>query len=147
MLLDDPRNIHLDNTNPQRTKERPEPTLVNYSISQVSTAGVCSCVLRLSLRTTKVDHLSCECVGPLVPTIEQERTRDMLRAFVRRLKIIYLSCAAYEHHRLANRAADQLRMHSTKTLKDIGITRGTVSAAAHHKCPWCSDQVWQEWIK
>ena len=71
----------------------------------------------------------------------------MLRAFVRRLKIIYLTCAAYEHHRLANRAADQLRMHSTKTLKDIGITRGTVSAAAHHKCPWCSDQVWQEWTK
>jgi uncharacterized protein YjiS (DUF1127 family) len=108
---------------------------------------VCSCVLRWLLRTTKVDHLTNEFVGPLVPTYREERTEDMLRAIVRRLKIIYLSCAAYEHHRLANRAADQLRMHSTKTLKDIGITRGTISSAAHHKCPWCNDDVWQEWIK
>ena len=59
---------------------------------------------------------------PWFPPLEQKRTEDMLRAIVRRLKILYLSCAAYEHHRLANRAADQLRMHSTKTLKDIGIT-------------------------
>jgi len=44
VLLDDPRNILIDNTNPKRTKERPEPTLVDYSTSQVSTAGVCSCV-------------------------------------------------------------------------------------------------------
>ena len=73
MLLDDPRNILLDNTNPKRTRERPEPTLVNYSISQVSTAVCVVVLLRWLLRTTKVDHLTSETVGPLVPTY---RTRE-----------------------------------------------------------------------
>jgi uncharacterized protein YjiS (DUF1127 family) len=43
----------------------------------------------------------------------------------------------YKFHKNANWAADKLRMHSDKDLKDIGITRGDINRAAHHKCPWC----------
>ncbi len=71
----------------------------------------------------------------------------ILRIAVDKLKRLYLSLAAYEHHRLANKASDQLRMHSVSTLKDMGLTRGTIASAAHHKCPWCRPEVWAEWVK
>jgi uncharacterized protein YjiS (DUF1127 family) len=72
---------------------------------------------------------------------------SILRMTVDKIKRLYLSLAAYEHHRLANRASEQLRMHSTATLKDLGLTRGTIAAAAHHKCPWCHAAVWAKWLE
>ena len=43
----------------------------------------------------------------------------------------------YQFHRRANWAADQLRMHTTHELKDIGISKADINRMAHHKCPWC----------
>ena len=145
VLLDDPRNIHLDNTNHQRTRERLEPTLVNYSASQELTAGVVSCVEDVAQGNQGRPPLLVVCWS--LGSHLQERTKEMLRATVRKLRRLYLSLAAYEHHRLACRASDRLRMHSAAELKDIGITHGGIRSAVHHKCPWCHDDVWQEWLK
>ena len=44
----------------------------------------------------------------------------------------------YQHHRRANWAADQLRMHTALELKDIGITKHDINRIAHEKCNWCN---------
>lgn len=44
---------------------------------------------------------------------------------------------AWRFHRRAEAAADQLRFHTNKELRDIGITRADIKRMAHHKCPWC----------
>lgn len=72
----------------------------------------------------------------------------MLRATIRKLKRFVLTLAAYEHHCLANRCVQQLRLHSSQQLKDIGLgDRESISKAAHAKCPWCHLHVWQVFTK
>jgi len=44
----------------------------------------------------------------------------------------------YRFHQKANKALDQLRLHTDKELHDIGIGRGELYSAAHHKCPFCA---------
>ena len=59
-----------------------------------------------------------------------------------KLKVAVSYCktlwADYKYHRLAEKAANQLRWHSNSELKDIGITRLDINRIAHEKCGWCS---------
>ena len=71
----------------------------------------------------------------------------ILRIVIRRLKRLVLTMQAYEYHRLANRTCDQLRMHSDRNLKDLGLTRASIRSAAHHKCPKCHEDVWNKWTE
>ena len=71
----------------------------------------------------------------------------MLRFIIRKLKLLVLTLQAYEMHWLANRAGEVLRLHSSYQLKDLGLNKGSITGAAHHKCPICHPKVWQEWIK
>ena len=43
----------------------------------------------------------------------------------------------YRFHQRANKALQQLRLHTDRELQDIGIGRGELYSAAHHKCPFC----------
>jgi len=75
VLLDDPRNILLDNTNPKRTRERLELTQVDYSTSQELTAGVCSCVVVVVAQGNQGRPPHLRAVGPLVPTLRARENR------------------------------------------------------------------------
>ena len=51
---------------------------------------------------------------------------------------LVLLLAAYEYHCRANRAVQQLRLHTDKELKDIGLHKGMIYEAAHKDCGWCN---------
>jgi len=71
----------------------------------------------------------------------------LLRTTIRLLKRLTVYLRAVEYHWLANRAADQLRLHDNKALRDIGLgDRGQIRQAAHSKCPICLPDVYEAWL-